>query len=72
MLPSEQKSLIVETVQNFAAYKKVRKLLESDGSAGAVFLAADAPPWLLSLVSSCCRCRCCCRVCDRFAAKAVL
>lgn len=32
VLPQDQKSLIVETVENFAAYKKVRKLLDLDRS----------------------------------------
>ena len=30
VLPQDQKKLIVETVENFAAYKKVRKLLGLD------------------------------------------
>ena len=32
VLPQDQKSLIVETVENFAAYKNVRKLLDLDKS----------------------------------------
>ena len=34
MLPDDQKSLIKETVENFAAYKKVRKALAEGGSSG--------------------------------------
>lgn len=34
VLPDEQKALIVETVQNFAAYRKVRKALEQEGTTG--------------------------------------
>lgn len=34
VLPDDQKSLIKETVENFAAYKKVRKALAQDGSSG--------------------------------------
>ena len=32
ILPQDQKQLIVETVENFAAYKKVRKVLGLDKS----------------------------------------
>lgn len=38
MLPDDQKSLIKETVENFAAYKKVRKALAQDGSSGVRFM----------------------------------
>lgn len=38
VLPDDQKSLIKETVENFAAYKKVRKALAEGGSSGMRFM----------------------------------
>jgi SpoVK/Ycf46/Vps4 family AAA+-type ATPase len=38
VLPDDQKSLIKETVENFAAYKKVRKALAQGGSSGIRFM----------------------------------
>ena len=45
VLPQDQKKLIVETVENFAAYKKVRKLLGLDKT-GMIHkvLAVALPP----------------------------
>ena len=37
ILPQDQKKLIVETVENFAAYKKVRKVLGLDKTGWFVF-----------------------------------
>ena len=40
ILPQDQKALIVETVENFAAYKKVRKTLGLDKSGEVLSLAS--------------------------------
>lgn len=46
ILPQDQKKLIVETVENFAAYKKIRKSLGLDKS-------GQSPPDIMQLRACC-------------------
>lgn len=48
VLPQDQKKLIVETVENFAAYKKVRKTLGLDKTGQALSDAKSLTPLLVS------------------------